>query len=192
MKTLGIVVGIVLGILILIVGGVLLVQCALNQISPASDQADQSASSPTINLQPSTTAATIKPTVSSTATSPTPTSTSSSTANVNFDVQVTNISESGLTSRTVTAEIINTGNQDSHNVTGKIEVFSSGKQIKIGGQNSISQTLGTIKAGQKVTAKVDLAFSVFDIPTLTQNGVTVNLTITSDEKTQTIEYFYKP
>lgn len=99
----------------------------------------------------------------------------------------------GLT-RSVTAQITNTGNLDAHNVVGKVGVISGGKQITItsSGQTSVSQTLGTIKAGQTVDTRLDLTFALFDSLTLTQNGVNVSLIITSDEKTQTITYDYKP
>jgi hypothetical protein len=73
-------------------------------------------------------------------------------------------------------------------------VISGGKQITItsSGQTSVSQTLGTIKAGQTIDTQLNLTFALVDGWTLTQNGATVSLIITSDEKTQTIKYDFKP
>ncbi len=182
----GVITGILLGILILIAGGTLLVKYAVNQVSLASNQTNQTASSQTVT-KPTVTV----PTNSTPVTPSTPAITSSSSDKVNFDVRITNFTGDGLT-RTITAEIANTSSQDAHNVNGKIEVYSGGKHITISGQSSISQALGAIKAGQKMTTQVDLTFGFFDGLTLAQNGATVNLVITSDEKTQTITFDYKP
>jgi hypothetical protein len=191
--SLGVIVGILLGVLILAAGGILLVKYTTNEISLASNQPSQPASSPLFNSPASTTplpSAGNNPTISKPVTTPSP-ATSATTDKVNFNVQITNFAGNGLT-RTVSVDITNTGSQDAHNVVGKVEVLSGGKRITIAsnGQTSTSQALGTIKAGQTVSTQENLTFSIFDAPALAQNGATVNLIITSDEKTQTITYKY--
>lgn len=183
---LGMIVGVVLGVVILVAGGALLINYAVNQLSLTSNQPNQPPSSPSFKLPSVPT-----PSPSVIFTPFTPASTLSD--RVNFNVQITNMTGTGLT-RSVTAQITNTGNLDAHNVVGKVGVISGGKQITItsSGQTSVSQTLGTIKAGQTVDTRLDLTFALFDSLTLTQNGVNVSLIITSDEKTQTITYDYKP
>ena len=192
---LGVIVGILLGVLILAAGGILLVKYTTNEISLASNQPNRSASSPLFNSPISTTPLPSAAASSEAKTAVNPpipvTPSPGSIDKVNFNVQITNFTGNGLT-RTVSVDITNTGSQDAHNVVGKVEVLSGGKQITItpNGQTSVSQPLGTIKAGQTVSTQENLTFSIFDSPALAQNGATVNLIITSDEKTQTITYKY--
>jgi hypothetical protein len=192
---LGVIAGVVLGVVILVAGGALLLKYAVNQASPTSNQLNQPTPAPLLNLpsvpaqQPTVT----KPIVTAPAPSTAASTSSSNSSKVNFDVRITNFTGNGLT-RSITAQITNTGNLDAHNVVGKVEVLSGGKQITItsNGQTSISQALGTIKAAQTVDTQLDLTFGFLDGLTLVQNGATVNLIITSDEKIQTITYDYKP
>lgn len=183
LKKLGIILGILIGALILIAVGALIGKYVFSQTPQAANQHPSS---------PSATPATNTPTTTPT-TSPTLTNLPSESDKVDFALQITNINETGTLSRSITGEITNTGSIDAHNVNCKIEVYSNSKLININnGQSSISQALGTIKAGQTVTTTVDLTFGLFDGVSLTQNGATVNLQISSDEKTQVLSYDYKP
>ena len=184
--TLGVIVGVILGALILFAGSTLLVKYALSQISrAASNQTTQPVtsplfdySSPTPSLSPA-----IQPTINVPSTpESTPEITSSGSEAVNFDLAIISVSGSGL-SRTINGKISNTGNQDAHNVMGKIGVISSNKQIKINGQDYfINKDFGAIPAGQSITAQVDLTFGLLDSLSIAQNGATVTLEITSDEE----------
>lgn len=127
-------------------------------------------------------------TPSATAASPTPTQAS---ANVNFALNITSITGTGLT-RTVAAQITNTGTADAHNAWAKVEVSSGSSIIKVNGQDNIRVDIGTIKAGQTITKQVDLTFSVLDGLAVSQQGAHFSLTINSDERTQTLTYDYKP
>jgi hypothetical protein len=110
---------------------------------------------------------------------------------VNFALNITDVSGSGL-SRTISAQITNTGKTDAHNTWGKIEVFSGGNRIKINGQDSVRVDLGTLKAGSTVNSQVTLGFSFLDGPTVLARGATFKFTIYSDQKTQTFSYDYIP
>jgi hypothetical protein len=110
---------------------------------------------------------------------------------VKFAFEVTDISGSGL-SRTVTAKLTNTGSADAHNVWAKTEAFSQGSRIKLGGQEYLRTDIGLLTAGATITTEVTLSFSVMDGLKISQNGVTLNLTIYSDEYTETFTYDYKP
>jgi hypothetical protein len=132
--------------------------------------------------------------------SPTPTPTPSpapapspapQSGDVKFEFAVTDISGSGL-SRTITAQVTNTGDADAHNVWGKVEVSSQGSKIKLGGNDYLRQDIGTIAAGETITVQVTLSFSFTDGLKLSQNGATFMLTIYSDEYTETFSYDYEP
>ena len=111
--------------------------------------------------------------------------------NVNFDFAITDISGTGL-SRTVTAQVTNTGSADAHNAWAKVEVFSQGASIKLSNNDFLRVDIGIIKAGAAVTKQVTLQFSVLDGLMITQGGAQLVLTIYSDENTQTFNYDYKP
>lgn len=110
---------------------------------------------------------------------------------VKFEFAVTDISGSGL-SRTITAQITNTGDIDAHNVWGKVEVFCQGSRIKLEGKDFLRTDLGTIASGDAVTTKVTLGFGLMDGLKISQNGATFKLTIYSDELTETFSYDYSP
>jgi VCBS repeat-containing protein len=113
------------------------------------------------------------------------------TANVNFKVVVTGVSGTDL-SRTVTAQVTNTGSSDAHNAWAKIEVFSQSQRIQLSGQDYLSVNIGTVKAGATVTEQATLSFSLLDSLKIQQNGAQFLLTLYSDEWTQTLTYDYKP
>ncbi len=123
--------------------------------------------------------------------SPTPSVQSSQGEEVKFEFAVTDISGSGL-SRTITAQVTNTGDIDAHNVWGKVEVFSKGSIIKLGGKEFLRINVGTIAARQTITTKVALSFGLADGLKISQNGATFVLTIYSDELTEAFSYDYSP
>ena len=110
---------------------------------------------------------------------------------VNFDLSVTRIFGGGL-SRTVTWQITNSGTINANNVSVIAQIYSQGSLIKVNGLDSIVKTLGTIKAGETVIDQITLSFGILDAPKILLNGVAINLTLSSDEKTQTITYDYQP
>ncbi|MFC1967957.1 hypothetical protein ACFLVX_01010 [Chloroflexota bacterium] len=110
---------------------------------------------------------------------------------VKFEFEITDISGSGL-SRAIAAQVTNTGSIDAHNVWGKVEVFSQGSRIKLGGKEFLRMDIGTIAVGQTITTEVTLVFSFTDGLKLAQNGANFVLTIYSDEYTETFSYDYSP
>ncbi|MDD5702150.1 MAG: hypothetical protein PHU23_08895, partial [Dehalococcoidales bacterium] len=74
----------------------------------------------------------------------------------------------------------------------KIEAFSQGSRVKLNNQDFLQEEYNTVKAQQTITREVSISFSLFDAPKLMQNGVTLNLTINSDEKSQSLSYDYRP
>jgi hypothetical protein len=110
---------------------------------------------------------------------------------VRFEFAVTDISGTGF-SRTITAEITNTGNTDAHNVWGRVQVFSGDSLIKLDGKEFLRVDVGTIKAGETVTAEVTLSFGFTDGLKISRNGAEFVLNIYSDEFTDTFSYNYSP
>ncbi len=137
---------------------------------------------PTTSPKP-TQAATAKPV-------PPPTTTPLAKA-VIFEFNITDVTGSGL-SRTVTAQIKNSGQADAHKTWAKVEGFSGTTRIKLGGQDYLRIDLGTIGARQALDRQVTLSFSIMDGLKLSQSGATFKLTITSDERTDTLTYDYAP
>jgi hypothetical protein len=141
----------------------------------------------------------VSPTPSSppvTTTSPRPPGTSAASPNgtgakVTFDMMITGISGTGL-SRTVTAQVINTGSSDAHNVWAKVEAFSQGQRVQISSQDYLRVDIGEIKAGATVKPQATLSFTLVDGLKIQQNGAQFQLTIYSDEKIQSLTYDYKP
>jgi len=110
---------------------------------------------------------------------------------VKFGFAVTDITGSGL-SRTVTAQVANTGVADAHNVWAKVEAFIGGSRIRLNGQDYLRVDIGTLKAGDSVTKQVALSFSITDGLKIAQQGVHLEMTILSDEHSETFTYDYKP
>jgi hypothetical protein len=188
----GIILGVVAGFIVLMAVIAILafvyVVPAVNQIS------NQFTATPVTSYQtsvPPSTTTTSKPIPNSTQS---PVQTSSTTAednNINFTLEILSVSGANL-SRTVTAMVINAGRIDAENCRAKIEVFSSNNRIKINGQAYLEQDLGTLKPGEPSISEVTLSFSALDAPKLLKNGVTINITLYSDQKTQTFSYDYQP
>ncbi|MFC2013810.1 hypothetical protein ACFLU8_02890 [Chloroflexota bacterium] len=133
----------------------------------------------------------LSPIPSSNPSSPTPSIPPSQNGEVKFEFAVTDISGSGL-SRTITAQVTNTGDIDAHNVWGKVEVFSQGSMIKLGSKEFLRIDIGTITYGGTATTEVTLSFGLTDGLKILQNGATFVLTIYSDELTETFSYDYSP
>lgn len=123
--------------------------------------------------------------------SPTPNVTPAQNGEVKFELAVTETSGSGL-SRTITAQVTNTGDIDAHNVWGKVEVFSQGSIIKIEGKEFLRIDVGTITSGDTVTTEVTLSVGLTDGIKISQDGATLVLTIYSDELTETFPNEYSP
>ena len=111
--------------------------------------------------------------------------------NVRFALEVVDISGSGL-SRIVTAKLTNTGSTDAHNVWGETEAFSQDSRIKLSGEAYLRTDIGSMPAGESITTEVTLSFSVMDGLKISQYGVTLMLTIYSDEYTEAFSYAYMP
>lgn len=143
-------------------------------------------------LQWPVTSPTSTPTPSSGPTvTPHPSPSSPAGGNVVFDFAITDITGTGL-SRTITAQLGNSGNGDAHNVWAELTVSSGGSVIKVNGQTSLRIDVGTLPAGQTVTEQVTLSFSITDGLKIAQNGATFNVTVHSAERNQTFSYDYKP
>jgi hypothetical protein len=182
-KILGIVLGVIIGIvalvLIIIVVIILWILPAINQNSSSQT------TTPAFTTTPTTLSTTIAKTTTANQT------TAPAANDVSFSINITEISGTGL-SRTITSQIRNDGSIDAQNCQARIEVFSGGNRIKISGQDFLIHPLGTLKAKVITTTRVTLSFSVFDAPLILANGATFNLTISSDQKTQTFSYDYTP
>ena len=117
---------------------------------------------------------------------PTPTG-----SNVEFEFAVTGVSGEGL-SRTISAQLTNTGTGDAHNVWAKVEVFSQDSRIKVSGKDFIRVDIGMLKSGAAITKEVNIQFGIMDGLKIAQNGARFVLTMNSDEKTQELYYDYQP
>jgi hypothetical protein len=110
---------------------------------------------------------------------------------VDFGLSISGVSGSGL-SREVFARITNTGTGDAHNTSLRVEAFYQGSRVKLGGKDYILQNLGTLKAGESKPVEADVSFNITDGPKIIQNGAEFTITISSDEKTLSLNYHYKP
>ena len=155
-----------------------------SEVSPVDDM--QPSSSPAPSPVPSP-----APIPSPSLPSPAPSLPPTQNVDVKFEFTVADISGAGL-SRTITAEVTNKGNTDAHNVWGKVQVFSQGSLIKLGGKEFLRIDIGTIAAGETVTTEVTLSFGFTDGLKISQNGATFVLSIYSDEFTDTFSYDYTP
>jgi len=110
---------------------------------------------------------------------------------VDFSLQIVGVSGSGYTRR-VSSRLTNTGTADAHNTVIKAEAYYQGSKIKLGGKEYILQNLGIINAGISQAVETDLKFSIADGTKILKNGVDFVITITSDEKSTSLNYHYKP
>jgi hypothetical protein len=121
-----------------------------------------------------------------------PSAPAASGGTVNFRPNIVSVTGSGLTSRTISAQLTNLGTGDAHNVSAKVEVTSQGSRIKLNGQDSLVQSLGTIKAGTTLNLQETVSVNITDGLKILQNGAAVILTVSSDELTQSATYNYQP
>ena len=204
----GIILGVVLGILIvagiliwaafsaLSVGNKSIPPITTNRPSPTVTIYSPNATSPqsSITIPPGASPISTQPaTASGTQVASITPSTSINTSSpvqpaVEFSINITNFQVSGLTSGTVDAQITNTGSSDAHNVWAKVEIICQGSD----GQDYLRINLGTIKARQTVSPQATINVSLLDGVKVAQSGATFNLTVYSDEKTQTMSYDYHP
>lgn len=190
MKTIiGIILGVVLGAAI--ITGVSL--WLIFSVLPAGNQEPHTgiatltpSSAATVPLPSTSTLPVISPTP------PPATTQSPAQSNVNFSLNISNFNVSGLTSGTVNAQITNTGTADARNVWVKVQIISQGSIVKIGGQDYFRKDIGTMTPGETVNSQVTLSVSLADGLKIAQSGATFELTVYSDEKTQTLTYDYKP
>jgi hypothetical protein len=194
--TLGVILGVILGAVIVIGVSVWLIFSVFspgNQKSPSTVAAITPKPGVTSTVPSASTPSAIIPTI--TMPSPVanlPPAQSSAQSNVNFDLKITNFAVSSMNSGTVDAQITNTGTGDAHNVWVKVEVISQGSIVKVGGQDYLRKDLGIVKAGQSLTSQVVINVSLADGMKIAQSGATFRLTVYSDEKTQTLNYDFHP
>jgi len=108
---------------------------------------------------------------------------------VKFNFAVTDISGSGL-SRTIVAEITNTGTMDAHNVWYKVEITSADSKIKLNGEEYLRVDIGTLKNGDTVKSELTISVSITDGLKIASNGFRLILTMNSDEHSETLYYDY--
>ncbi len=215
--TIGIFSGIIVGAMIIIA---LLTYLLVSGLFSSNEPANAAVNSPTpkaTSIGPSTTAASIpsssrsntpattSPSISSTST-PSATNnpalsspTAASTSGVVFDLLISNYdyNASRPTTGTVYASITNKGTSDAHNTQVKMELTCGGKLVKINYDNLDSQDnyqkiLGTVKAGETITDQATINVGLIDGLKIAANGALITLTITSDEKTDTLNYEIVP
>jgi hypothetical protein len=197
MKTaIGVVLGVVIGVIIVsVVTAVLIfnvfdaIQRTVSVQTPGGLPVQKLATPPAATSIPSITPSLPLP---PTGAAPSNTNTNVAPPNVVFKLNITAVDNTGLTSRNITGQITNTGNVDAHNVTAKAQVLSQGSVVKVNNQDYITQFIGTVKAGETVSETMSLSFNIMDVGRLTQSGATVNLSVISDEKTQTFTYNFQP
>ena len=110
---------------------------------------------------------------------------------VEFDFLITDISGSGLT-RTVTARVSNTGNEDAHNVRGVVRVLQGDSVIRINGEDSLTVEVGTLPAGSAVTVEQTIKFGLLDGLKIQNSGAEFSVTVYSDEAKRSFSEFYQP
>ncbi len=188
----------IIGIILAVIALVVIVAAGVNFLSSFSfskllPESQPPSSSPSPAPSPSPTPPPTQPpptTPPTTTNAPAPTATQPA-AEVNFEIAITNISGSGL-SRTITADITNTGIKDAHDVWVKLEVFSQQTRVSLDGKDSLRVDVGTLPAKTSVTKQATLVFSITDGLKIMRNGADFTLTINSTERTQTMSQFYKP
>jgi hypothetical protein len=120
-----------------------------------------------------------------------PSSTTSQAEYVKFEYEVTNVTGTGFT-RTVSAKLKNSGTMDAHNVWVRVSASSGSSVIKMSGQNYLRVDIGTLKAASSVIKQVELSLSLVDALKVSQQGVRMEMTIVSDEYSETVYYDYLP
>jgi hypothetical protein len=190
----GIAIGAAAGLVVLAVGlGVLTLfgVIQLNHVSapapgptsiPAASQTNVPSSLPPGGPRPSQ-----SPTLTSSPISP-----AATVGQATFEISISSVTGTGL-SRTITAQITNTGSVDAHNVRIKIEVSSGGSRVQLNGQDSYqSSNLGSLKAGATISPQATVSINPIDGLRVSQSGAQVIATIYSDDGTQSLSYNFGP
>jgi cytoskeletal protein RodZ len=204
-KTIGIILGVVLGCLI-VLGVVIFI--VISSFFPFNQDISVASPSPTnFAVKPdSSGSAAALPTKASPTTAPSPTPAKPSPAppaqptpkatpepqDVSFTMGVSSFRISGATSGTVVAQIVNTGSADAHNAWIKVEIYSQDMLVKVDGEDFFRKDLGTIKAGSTITPQATINVSLRDGLRILANGARFELTIFCDEGSQSVSYTITP
>jgi hypothetical protein len=81
---------------------------------------------------------------------------------------------------------------DAHNVWVRVSASSGSSVIKMSGQNYLRVDIGTLKAASSVIKQVELSLNLVDALKVSQQGVRMEMTIVSDEYSETVYYDYLP
>ena len=193
----GIIIGVLIGVVIL---GVVVIALTVLMILPATRSVSSAGNIlpvPSITFETAAPApVTSSPAVTPLRTSSAPHTISTSPAGkpaaaVNFSPRIVSIDGDDLT-RTIKAQLANTGTADAHNVRARVEVYSQRTRIKINGRDYLEESLGTIRAGAVVDIEKTVTVSVMDSLKVLRDGASVRITVFSDEKNQSISYDYGP
>ncbi|MFW5935922.1 MAG: hypothetical protein ACOCSC_01405 [Candidatus Hadarchaeota archaeon] len=122
----------------------------------------------------------------------TPQSDSQDTVRFTVYVDESNIQDCGLTCREVPATLKNTGEEAAHNVDVDVRFYCNGDRIDINGQEYISLDLGTLEPGESKTRTEEIDVGWGGGLCIQNNGARIVFTVTSDEKTMTLEETYNP
>ncbi|MFW6186299.1 MAG: hypothetical protein ACOC5C_06420 [Halobacteriota archaeon] len=122
----------------------------------------------------------------------TPQSHSQDTVRFTVYVDESNVKDCGLTCREVPATLKNTGEEAAHNVDVDVRFYCNGDRIDINGEEYISLDLGTLEPGESETRTEEIDVGWGGGLCIQNNGARIVFTVTSDEKTMTLEETYNP
>ncbi|MFO7967295.1 MAG: hypothetical protein R6U44_06830 [Archaeoglobaceae archaeon] len=113
---------------------------------------------------------------------------------LSFSVYVSknNIEECGMTCRKIPATLENTGGETAHNVMVTVEIYCNGERIDVNGEDYLSLDLGTLEPGESETRTEQIDVGFGGGLCIRNNGAKIVFTVTSDEKTMTLEETYDP
>lgn len=113
---------------------------------------------------------------------------------VRFTVYVdqSDIEDCGWTCREIPATLTNTGDETAHNVNVDIRFYCDGDQIDVNGKEYLSLDLGTMDPGESETRTKEIDVGFGGGLCIQNNGARIVFTVTSDEKTMTLEETYNP
>lgn len=110
---------------------------------------------------------------------------------IGFDFRVIDVTRRGF-STTLRAGLLNVGDFDAHHMQLKLEAFCEGQRIRLDGRDYVIENLGTLQARQWVTKTRTIGVGFSDGLRIQGRGITLKVTISSDEKTDIISHYYKP
>lgn len=132
------------------------------------------------------------PTAAPRSTSKATSSTSQQDPRFTVYVDESNIQDCGLTCREVPATLKNTGEEPAHNVNVDVRFYCNGDRIDINDREYISLDLGTLEPGESETRTEEIDVGFGGGLCIQNNGARIVFTVTSDEKTMTLEETYNP